>query len=139
MIKKILVAYDGSAQSEKAFDFALDIAQKYSAPISAVSVVRPPEPLVAEEARAILDSAAEYYRTKFRSLKEKADAVGICTRLAILEGHPAEQIVHTAVNEYADMIVMGHRGESFMQKWLLGSVARRVLSYAHCPVLIIRH
>lgn len=37
MIKKIMVAYDGSAQSEKAFDFALDLAQKYSARI----IVRP--------------------------------------------------------------------------------------------------
>ncbi|MEZ4526053.1 MAG: universal stress protein [Desulfobacterales bacterium] len=138
MIKKILVAYDGSAQSEKAYDYALDIARKYSAPITVLSVVRPPEPLVAEMQAAVLDSATEYYRTRFRALKEKADAVGICVRQDILEGHPAEQIVHRAVNEYADMIVIGHRGESFMQKWLLGSVARRVLSYAHCPVLVIR-
>ncbi len=138
MIKKILVAYDGSMQSEKAFDFALDIAQKYSALITVLSVARPPEPPMAVETQAVLDSADEYYRTRFKVLKEKAETVCVVTRLDIVVGHPAEQIVYKAVNESADMIVMGHRGESFMQKWLLGSVARRVLSYAHCPVLIIR-
>ncbi|NTW36308.1 MAG: universal stress protein [Syntrophobacteraceae bacterium] len=35
-------------------------------------------------------------------------------------------------------IVMGHRGESFLQRWLLGSVAKRVLSYAHCTVVVVR-
>ncbi len=138
MIKKIVVAYDGSDQSEKAFDFALDIAQKYSALIILLSVVRPMEPPMAVEMQAVMNSASEYYRTKFRALKEKADAVGVCASLDILMGHPAEQIVHMALSESADMIVMGHRGESFRQKWLLGSVARRVMSYAHCPVLITR-
>jgi nucleotide-binding universal stress UspA family protein len=37
-----------------------------------------------------------------------------------------------------DAIVMGHRGESLLQKWLLGSVAKRVLSYAHCTVIVVR-
>ncbi len=120
------------------FDFALDIAQKYSSIMTLVSVVRPPEPPLAEMQAAVLNSATEYYRRHFRCLKEKADAVSVCIRLDVVEGHPAEQIVHTALKESADMIVMGHRGESFMQKWLLGSVARRVMSYAHCPVLVTR-
>ncbi len=138
MIKKILVAYDGSMQSEKAYNFALDLAQKYSAQVVVLSVARPPEPPIAVEMQAVLDSATEYYQTRFESLKKKADAMGLVTRLDVMVGHPAEQIVHGAVEESADMIVMGHRGESFLQKWLLGSVARRVLSYAHCPVLVIR-
>jgi nucleotide-binding universal stress UspA family protein len=33
---------------------------------------------------------------------------------------------------------MGHRGESLFQKWLLGSVAKRVLSYANCTVIVVR-
>lgn len=138
MIKKIIVAYDGSMQSEKAYDFAIDLAQKYSAQIVVVSVARPPEPPVAVETQAVLDSATEYYNNRFQQLYEKASAFGIEPRLEVRVGHPAEQIVHEAIQESADMIVMGHRGGSFLQKWLLGSVARRVLSYAHCPVLIIR-
>lgn len=37
-----------------------------------------------------------------------------------------------------DAIVMGHRGESLFRRWLLGSVAKRVLSYAQCTVIIVR-
>ena len=88
--------------------------------------------------QAVLEYATEYYKTRFDSLKKKADAVSIETRLDVAVGHPAEQIVHGAVKESADMIVIGHRGESLLQKWLLGSVAKRVLSYALCPVLVIR-
>ena len=36
------------------------------------------------------------------------------------------------------MIVMGHRGKSMIEKWLLGSVSKRVLSYGPCKVLIVR-
>jgi nucleotide-binding universal stress UspA family protein len=138
MIKKILVAYDGSMQAEKAYDFALDIAQKYSAELVVISVARPPEPPVAVETQAVLDGATEYFQNRFKQLQERAAALGIEPRLEVRVGHPAGQIVHEAVQESADMIVMGHRGESFFQKWLLGSVAKRVLSYAHCPVLVIR-
>ena len=138
MIKTILVAFDGSMRSEKAFNFALDIARKYSAKIVVLSVARPSEPPVAVETQAVLDSATEFYQSRFKSLKEKADAMGIETRLDILVGHPAEQIMTRAVEESADMIVMGHRGEGFLQKWLLGSVAKRVLCDAHCSVLVVR-
>jgi nucleotide-binding universal stress UspA family protein len=36
------------------------------------------------------------------------------------------------------LIVMGHRGKSMLQRWLLGSVSKRVLSYAPCSVTIVR-
>jgi len=49
MIAKLLMAYDGSKQSEKAFGFALDLASKYSAKMLVVAVARPPEPPVAVE------------------------------------------------------------------------------------------
>jgi len=53
-------------------------------------------------------------------------------------GHPAGPIVHQAAEREADMIVMGHRGKSRFQRWLLGSVSKRVLSYAPCTVTVVR-
>jgi len=53
-------------------------------------------------------------------------------------GHPAEQIVHMASEEDVDLIAMGHRGKTIVARWLLGSVSKRVLSYAHCTVAIVR-
>jgi nucleotide-binding universal stress UspA family protein len=87
---------------------------------------------------AVIDSATEYYRGQFNELKDKAQAIGIEPEFEIRIGHPAEQIIILANQLKTDAIVMGHRGESFLQKWLLGSVARRVLSYAHCTVVVVR-
>jgi len=138
MIKKLLVAYDGSEQSEKAFATGLDIAMHYAAEMLVISVARPPEPPMAVEMEAVLESATEYYQAKFKKLEEKANSLGITPRFEVHVGHPAEQIVLVANQNQIDAIVMGHRGESFLQKWLLGSNARRVLSYAHCTVVVVR-
>ena len=138
MIRKLLVAYDGSAQSEKAYKMAVDMASRYSAKMMVLSVARPPEPPVAVELEAVLESATEYYEGHFKSMKEQAEALGIEATFQVRVGHPAEQIVHMANEEKVDAIVMGHRGESFLQRWLLGSVAKRVLSYAHCTVVVVR-
>jgi nucleotide-binding universal stress UspA family protein len=138
MIGKLLVAYDGSKQSEKAYTLGLDMASKYSAKMIVVSVARPPEPPVAVELEAVLESATAYYEGHFKCMKEQAESMGIEAVFLVRVGHPAEQVVHLANQEKADAIVMGHRGESFVQRWLLGSVAKRVLSYAHCTVVVVR-
>lgn len=138
MFKKVLVAYDGSKQSEKAYMLALDMAAKYSTRMIVLSVARPPEPPVAVELEAVLDSATAYYEEHFKPLKDQAQSLGIEARFQVRVGHPAEQIVRLADEEEVDAIVMGHRGDGFLQRWLLGSVAKRVLSYANCTVVVVR-
>jgi len=134
----LLVAYDDSKQAEHAFKMALEIASKFSAKMVVLSVARPPEPPVDVELEAVLESATAFYEGHFKCLKELAGSFGVEARFEVRVGHPAEQIVHMANEEKADAIVMGHRGESFIQRWLLGSVAKRVLSYAHCTVIVVR-
>lgn len=138
MISKLLVAYDGSKQSERAYNLAVDLATRLGVPMIVVSVARPPEPPVAVELQAVLDSATEYYEGHFKSMKEEADKLGVDVTFHVRIGHPAEQIVRMANEEKADAIVMGHRGESLLQKWMVGSVAKRVMSYAHCTVMVVR-
>jgi len=138
MIKKLLVAYDTSKQAERAFDLALDLAGKYSAEVIVLSVATPAEPPVAVESEAMLENAEEYFGKAFAKLKEKAAAQEIAPRFEVRVGHAAEQIIRMANEEKVDMIVMGHRGKSFMQRWLLGSVSKRVLSYASCTVSVVR-
>jgi len=138
MIGKLLIAYDGSEQAKKAFDVGIEIAGKFGAEVFVISIARPPEPADDVETEAILENANQYYENHFADLREKAAAAGITPRFEILVGHPAEQIVHYANVNGVDMIVMGHRGKSFVERWLLGSVSKRVLSYAHCTVTIVR-
>ncbi|MCK8601819.1 universal stress protein [Desulfoferrobacter suflitae] len=138
MINAVLIAYDGSKQAEKAFEFGLEMASKYGAQVIVLSIVRPPEPPVNVELQAVLESATEHYQELFKELKAKAAAYEVEPQFEVRAGHPAEQIVHCAEQQGIDVIVMGHRGESFLQRWLLGSVAKRVLSYAHCTVVVVR-
>jgi len=135
VITKLLVAYDGSQQSERAYNLAVDLATRLDVKMIVLAVARPSEPPVAVELQAVLDSATEYYEGHFKRMKEEADKLGVEVVFQVRAGHPAEQIVHMADEEKVDAIVMGHRGESLLQRWLLGSVAKRVINpcalYSH--------
>lgn len=56
----------------------------------------------------------------------------------IIRGHPAEAIVRTAEKQKAELIVMGSRGLTDVRAFLLGSVSRKVVMHAGCPVLLIK-
>ncbi|HXX57375.1 MAG TPA: universal stress protein [Thermodesulfovibrionales bacterium] len=141
MIKKIVVAFDGSGQSGKAFDFALELTRLCpgAAPeILVLSVAQPPEPIDIVEMDAVIDSATEHYNELLKGLKEKAGKRDIEIKTEVVIGHPADQIVRHAKEKNADMIVMGQKGKSRVESWLLGSVSKRVATYAHCSVTIVK-
>ncbi len=141
MVKKILVAFDGSEQSNKAFNFALDMSGLCTGAISeliVISVIQPPEPADIVEVDAIIDSATQHYEELFKELKEKAKEKGISIKTEVLIGHPADQIVRYAKDQSCDVIVLGRKGKSRIERWLLGSVTKRVSSYAPCTVIIVK-
>ena len=138
MIRKILVAYDGSKSAGRAFEFAMELAKPFNATVTVLAVARPSEPATMVESTAMLESAVEIYEKDFKKFREAAAETGIELETQVVAGHPAEQIVHFAHEEKMDMIVMGHRGKSIMERWLLGSVSKRVVSYAPCSVTIVR-
>ena len=138
MFQRIVVAYDGSAQAESAFDHALELAARLSAQLLVVSVVRPPEPATRIELEAILDAARQHFEEAFVRLRERAASRRVALKAETAVGHPAEQIVAFAEQDGADLIVMGRRGKTAFARLMLGSVSERVLRYAHCPVLVVR-
>lgn len=138
MINRILVAYDGSEPATKAFTFAVDLAGKYQAALTVLAVSRPPEIAEDVETRAILENSRKHYRRLLEPLQRKAAAEQIDVHTEVVVGHPAEQIINYAERHKIDVIVMGHRGKTFLERWRLGSVSQRVLQYAHCPVIVVR-
>ena len=138
MPKKILFAFDGSDASQRAFDVALEMAEKFQAPLLVLAVVRLPEPITSLELGALLDNAKEHYEQSFAGLRERAAARGVALETAIEVGHPAEHIVGRAEREHYDHIIMGRSGTTQFARLLLGSVSERVLSYAHCPVTVVK-
>lgn len=138
MVRKLLIAYDGTDEGQEAFAFGLDLAKKYGAEMEILSVARPPEPPTIVETQAILDNATEHYEQLFKKLKERAEGEGLRIGTHVAVGHPAVQILHRAEQIHADVIVMGHRTQGALGRWLLGSVADRVLDHARCTVVVVK-
>ncbi len=137
-MKTILAAHDGSDSAKRAFQFAVELAKALGAGVTVVSVAQPSEPPTSVETPALLEAATDLFEKDFAVFREIAKAAGVSLDTAVVVGHPADQIVHQAAEREADMIVMGHRGKSRFQRWLLGSVSKRVLSYAPCTVTVVR-
>jgi nucleotide-binding universal stress UspA family protein len=138
MIKNVLIAFDGSDQSRRAFQFGLEIAGKFQATLLVLGVVRLPEPAISVEIDAMLDRGREHFKEEFDALGKKAESAGVKFETHVAVGHPAEQILRQAEDSHADLIVMGRRGLTRATRWILGSVSERVLRYAHCPVAVIK-
>jgi nucleotide-binding universal stress UspA family protein len=133
----ILVAYDGSLQAEHALDIAFSLAKTTHAKIEILAVVRPPEPALRAELHAILEEAQEHYAQSFAAIEERAKQNQIEVQTDLAVGNPADQIIHRAEKIQASLIVMGKRGRSVIERWVLGSNSERVLRYAHCPVMVV--
>jgi len=141
MVKKILVAFDGSEKSYEAFDFALEMSKNCpnsSTEVLVIAVAQPPEPIDIVEMDAVIESITQHYEELFKGLKERAKEKGVEIKAEVVIGHPADQIVRYASEKGCDMIVLGHRGRSKIADWLLGSVSKRVSSYSPCTVTIVK-
>lgn len=136
MMHKLLIAYDGSDSAKAAFDFALDLSEKYSAELHVLAVARPPEFGEEVETKAVIESSRRHYNNLLQSLK--ARVTGLSAHFEVMVGHPAESIVLYAEDHGIDHIVVGHRGHSLFERWLIGSVARQVIAYASCSVTVVR-
>ena len=138
MIRTILLGYDGSESAKDALVFALDLAGKYGARLHIVGVIRPPEFAEDVETEAMIESSERKILGLLRAVKEQAGSAGIAAETHVLVGHPAEQLVRYAEANAIDHIVVGHRGHTVFERWLIGSVARQVIAYAHCAVTVVR-
>jgi nucleotide-binding universal stress UspA family protein len=146
MIKKILVATDGSEASKHAVNFAVDLAEQTSAEIQLLTVVPPPllpsYNLYVVKSKAIKECANEleaiFWKILAKSLdevKKKSPKLKVSTKLRI--GEPHKKIVQSAKLGNFDLIVMGSRGLD-SRFAALGSVSSRVIDRAPCPVVVTR-
>ncbi|MBM9537680.1 universal stress protein [Desulfobulbus alkaliphilus] len=141
MLKKILIAFDGSEPSRYAFSYALELIHHFKAElpeITVVAVAQLPEPADIVEIDAIIDNATEYYKALFKELEAQAETMQMKIKTEVLVGHAADQVIRYAGENEIDMIFAGQTGKSKIETWLIGSVSRRIVAYAHCPVTIVK-
>ena len=149
LFEGVLVAVDGSENSMRAADLAIDIAKKSGAHLYVLSVV--PTPVYAATGvQGAVGSGAVAQGLLDRSRKEaegfvgvvvaKAQAEGLRVRGEITENVPS---VVEAISDYAQewrvgLIVVGTRGLSGFRKLVLGSVSAALVAHAPCSVLVVR-
>jgi nucleotide-binding universal stress UspA family protein len=139
MIRNILLGYDGSESSAHALSFASDLARAYGASMHVLAVVRPPEFGGMVETEAVVEQSRQHYQKVLRAVQSKQANESFKTHVHVAVGHPAEQIVRFAEGHDIDHIVVGHRGHTLFERWLIGSVARQVIAYAHCAVTVVKN
>lgn len=138
MIHKVLLGYDGSASSDDACRFAVDLCKRYGAELHVLAAARPPDIGDEVETEAVIENSRRYYDRMLSSLKLRLANEAISVHVSLAVGHPAEQLVRYAEQHGIDHIVVGHRGHTVFERWLIGSVARQVIAYAHCAVTVVR-
>lgn len=150
LIEKILVALDGSEPAGRALDFALDLAEKYSAEIVLLSVVQhvvmpgisyltTPVLLPVAVGQYTEELKANHKKVLSEALKKvKKIKPNLRVSTKLVEGRPSNKIVETAKEGNFDIIVMGSRGLGAIKEFFLGSVSDRVADEATCPVLIVK-
>ncbi len=141
MFGRIIVAVDGSEVAKKAATKALALAKSTDIPVVAMHVINidlyiyqtelvypteiPLQELIQKEGHDYLDEIVTL-----------GEQMGISVSKKLVEGHPAEEIIKEAHED--DLIVMGSKGRTGLDRLLLGSVAENVARHASCPVMIVK-
>ncbi|HKU32744.1 MAG TPA: universal stress protein [Candidatus Nitrosotalea sp.] len=147
-ISKILLAIDKSGYKDKATAYAITLAKALGAEVTVVHVI-------GKSSFGATGDVLGYYRGgKLKAyqdaMKRNAEKLlngavkwgeenGISMQSEVLVDSSAEKaIIDYAKKHKMDLIVIGTKGMTGIEKFLMGSVANHVVTYAHCPVLAIR-
>lgn len=150
-LSKILVAVDGSEESFKAAQYAIDLAKKekekaqlialtvneIAATSSFLNII---EPSALKKWRGQIKSESETFFKRISTYGLDIDGSQVHLRAEVIDSaQPAyAAIINYAEKENIDLIVLGTRGKTGFKRILLGSVASGVVTHASCPVLVVK-
>jgi nucleotide-binding universal stress UspA family protein len=143
-VSKVLVGIDGSDHSFRAAQYALEISKKYVAKLIAVTVTYMPAKSRMSQQEAIevgaglseMDKAKTWFESFTQSARE--NKIDLKTELVNSQRPVDYVILEYAEKEGINLIVIGTRGRSGLSKIVLGSVASRIVTYSHFPVLVVK-
>lgn len=150
MFERILIAADGSKFGEKAAKVGIELAKlsggkviivyvadirKYSSSAGLIPPFGGVSPAAIDNVVASIRDAGEKATLQ---VNELARAAGVISERMIVEGNPPNEILRIAEDKNVDTIVMGSVGKTGLEKFLMGSVAEKVVHNSKLPVLIVR-
>ena len=142
MSRPIMHATDFSRASRAAFAKAVELAKRDRAPLTIAHVMLPPVMMMGDGyiPATTWDDISRGHRKatqkKLDALVGRARAAGVRARGLLLEGQPADRILRAARG--AGLLVIGTHGRTGLARFILGSVASRVVAGARCPVVTVR-
>ena len=139
MFDKIVVAVDGSTNSDRAVEAAAEVARAHGSTLSICHAFHIPDHYkadLADELEDVLEGDAEKILSYAAGVAEKAKVTAAAQLLE--KGHPAEAVIAYAKELDADLIVVGVRGRNADQARAMGSVSAAVAEQASCSVLLVR-
>ena len=143
-LKSILWPTDFSREAQEALLYADVFAKAFDAKITALHVspdlslalYDEASPALQQELILQMDVSKKKARARIQAMARKK---GISFhKIVVAEGSAAKKIIEAAEKEKADLIVMGKRGQSFVEKIMIGSVANHVLRHSPIPVLVTK-
>jgi len=140
--KKILVPLDGSEVSEAILPEIEKLASVFRAAVALLYVVPIPifpggiEPIV--NYQPITDTLIKDAEAYLRKIEKRLKAKGFTVESHLQQGNEAQRILEHAEHEDIDLIAMSTHGRSGVSRWLLGSVAEKVIRHANKPILLVR-
>ena len=142
---------DGSPGSEKALDYAIQLAKAYGAEMQIINAIRHIELTKTIMSRSLSSTASFLTDELYEDLKSeasrwlveyerKAKSAGVASMTTkILVGKSEVQMITEHAEEVKeDMIVMGSRGLGAFKRLVLGSIANGVVIHVLCPMLVVR-
>ena len=144
MIKKIMIATDGSDASRKAAIAGVEIARAFCSEVTSVYVVDTHRlkslygyaslPGLKDK---LLDLMLQEGESATSEVAKMASDAGLSSRKIVAEGDPSSELLSISQESDIDMIVIGGIGRSGMSKFLLGSVAEKVIRHSAVPVMLV--
>jgi universal stress protein A len=149
-VERILVPTDYSECSRAAFAFALEFAAKVAAPVDLLHVWSAPyfgpgygldtaavlvDPVSNQTIFDLIRNEAVSEMLRFAASVRAPPGVAVSTHVE--SGDPLHKILEFAKEHGSDLLVVGTHGRTGAGRWLLGSVAERLVRLAHCPVLTV--
>jgi nucleotide-binding universal stress UspA family protein len=142
MIKRVLVATDGSKAATRAVDFAAMVAKVWDGELIVLTISTALSPAELRELAKVdhdLGTATDtLVKRIFDDASERGQRHGVAEiRTLSMSGDPANATLKIAQEEQADLIVVGRRGLGALSKLLLGSVSGTIVAHAHCAVTVV--
>jgi nucleotide-binding universal stress UspA family protein len=143
----ILVAIDGSEHSLRAAEYAVGLAKNFEAKLTAITVSYVPASKDLSQLdvlrQSLVEDNSDYTKDAekwFERFIQYAKESNVQLNTELLNStRPVDYVIlEYAEEKKIDLIVVGTRGRTGLKKLLLGSVASSIVTYSHCPVLVIK-